>query len=81
MNKRGSIFLGITIGIFVFIMGVLFIPFLTDDVTTFRTAMNCNSTSISGGTMMSCLVSDLTIPYLIWFFCSLLIGFIGGSLK
>jgi len=81
MNKQGNIFWGATIGIFIFIMGVLFIPFIADDVTTFRTAMDCSNVSISGGAMLSCLAGDLTVPYLIWFFISLGIGYlIGGDL-
>jgi len=78
MNKKGSAFFGVAIGIVVFIFGVLFIPFLMDDVTTFRDAMSCSDTSISGGTMLSCLVGDATIPYLILFFISLSFGFIAG---
>lgn len=78
-SKKGSMFFGVGIGIFIYIMGVLFLPFLMDDVTTFRDAMDCTNVSITGGTMMSCLVSDLTIPYLIWFFISLALAFIVGS--
>jgi len=79
INKRGSVFFGVAIGLVVFIFGVLFIPFLMDDVSTFREAMSCEDTSISGGTMLSCLVADATIPYLIWFFISLALGFIVGA--
>jgi len=79
MNKKGSMFFGLAIGIFIFIMGVLFIPFLMDDVTTFRDAMDCSSDTISGGTMLSCLISDAAIPYLIFFFISLAFGFIMGA--
>jgi len=79
MNKRGSMFFGIAIGIAVWIFGVLLIPFLMSDVTTFRDAMSCSDTTISGGTMLSCLIGDVAIPYLIFFFISLAIGFIVGS--
>ena len=78
MNKKGSAFFGVAIGIVVYIFGVLFIPFIMDDVSTFRDAMSCEDTSITGGAMMSCLFSDATIPYLIWFFISLALGFIAG---
>lgn len=77
-NKKGSAFFGIGIGIVVFIFGVLFLPFIMDDVTTFREAMDCSDTSITGGTMLACLSGDLVIPYLIWFFISLSLGFIVG---
>lgn len=79
MNKKGSAFFGLAIGIVVYIMGVLFIPFLMDDVTTFRDAMSCSSSEITGGTMLSCLVADAAIPYLIWFIISLALGFIIGA--
>lgn len=80
MNKKGSIFFGVTIGLFLFVMGVLFIPFLTDDITTTRSDLDCsNSTAITGGTMISCLMVDALVPYLIWFFCSIAIGLIVGG--
>ena len=78
MNKKGSAFFGVAIGLVVYIFGVLFIPYLMDDVTTFRDAMSCNAPGISGGTMLSCLVASAAIPYLIWFFISLALGFIIG---
>jgi len=78
MNKRGSAFFGIAIGIVVFIFGVLFIPFIMDDVTTFRDAMDCSNTDITGGTMLSCLAGDAVVPYFIWLFISLSLGFIVG---
>jgi len=80
-NKRGNIFFGITIGIFVFMFGVLLIPFIVDDVDTFRTNMDCSNADISDASKLSCLFGDLTIPYFIWFFVSALIGFIGGSIR
>lgn len=78
-NKKGSAFFGIAIGIVIFIFGVLFLPFIMDDVTTYRDAMDCSNTDITGGTMLSCLVSDAIVPYLIWFFISLALGFIVGA--
>ena len=79
MNKRGALFLSIFIGIFIFAMGVLFIPFIVDDITTFRTGMDCTNASISDGSKLSCLGSDLAIPYLIWFFCSIAVGYLLGD--
>ena len=77
-NKRGSAFFGVVIAITIWTLSVLFIPFLMDDVTTFRDAMSCSSSDISGGTMLSCLAGDAAIPYLILFFISLSFGFIAG---
>lgn len=80
-NKRGSVFFGVGIGIFVYIMGVLILPFILDDVSTFRDAMDCSSSDITGGSMLSCLAGDLVIPYVVLFFISLALGFIAGSAK
>lgn len=81
MNKKGNIFTGITIALVVFVFGVLFLPFVTDDVVSVRTALDCtNSTGITAGTMVNCLMSDLVVPYLIWFMFSLALGFIAGAI-
>ena len=77
-NKKGSAFFGIGLGIVLFIFGVLFLPFILDDVSTFRDAMDCSNVDITSGTMLSCLVSDAVVPYWIWFFISLALGFIIG---
>ena len=79
INKRGSVFFGISLAIFIYIAGVLFMPFIMDDVTTFRDAMDCSGDDISNGTMISCLIGDATIPYLIWFFISLALGLVAGA--
>ncbi len=81
MNKKGSAFFGIAIGSFIYIMGVLFIPFIMDDIDTFRDNMDCTNSAISDGTKIACLGSDILIPYFIWFFISLLLGFVAGVLK
>ena len=77
-NKKGNIFLGITIALILWISGVLILPFLLDDVDTFRDVMSCTSSSISDGSKISCLFSDALIPFYIWFFASLTIGYIVG---
>ncbi len=81
MNKKGSMFLGIGLGIFMFIIGALILPYLTDDVSTFRVALNCsNSDSITNGAKLTCLFGGALIPYYIWLFTSLALGLvIGGS--
>lgn len=79
-NKRGSMFLGIALGLFMFIMGVLILPYLTDDVSVARTALSCaESESISGGNQLSCLFVGALVPYYIWFFSSLSIGLLIGG--
>ena len=81
LNKRGNFFFGFFIGIFIFIMGVLFIPYLTDDITTSRVALDCTNMSITDGTKLTCLGQDLVIPYIIWFFVSIALGYIFGELS
>lgn len=80
-NKKGNIFWGITIGFFLFAMGVLIIPFITDDITTARTGLDCSNSTISDGTKFTCLQHDLVVPYLIWFFVSIAIGYFMGVNK
>ena len=81
MNKRGNIFWGVTIGLFLFVVGVLVIPFFTDDITTTRTSLDCSNVAITGGTMIACLLTDLVVPYFIWFFVSLAVGIFAGVNK
>jgi len=80
MNKRGGIFLAVIIGLFIFVLGILFIPYFADDITTTRGDLSCSdSEGITGGTMLTCLLTDLVLPYFIWFLSSMLIGFILGK--
>ena len=79
-GKKGSVWLGVTIAIVVYIFGILFLPFIADDVDTFRINMNCSNSSITDSSKLACLVGDLTIPYFIWILVSIAIGFIVGGL-
>ena len=56
MNKRGNIFFGVTLAIVIFVFGVLFMPFLADDITTSRAGLDCTNSSISSGTKLNCLM-------------------------
>ena len=76
MNKKGAIFIGVIIGLIIYMSGVLFIPFLTDSVDETRAALDCTNTAISSGNKMTCLEIDLVIPYVIWLFISLALGII-----
>jgi len=78
MNKRGNVFFGVFVGLFLFATGVFVIPFLTDDITTTRSLLDCGNSTISDGTKLMCLQTDILIPYLIWFFTSLAVGYIIG---
>jgi len=81
MNKKGNVFFGATLGIVCFIVGVLIIPFFTDDITIARNNLDCTNVTITDGTKLTCLLGDMVIPYFIWFFASLAVGILGGINK
>lgn len=78
MNKRGNIFLGVAVFMIVWFFGVLFIPFITDDITTTRGLLDCSSNTISDGQKMTCLGVDFVIPYFIVFIISIALGYLVG---
>jgi hypothetical protein len=75
MNKKGqTLGLAVMTGIFVFIIGLMVVNFVMDEVTQFRVNMNCaNADSISDGTKLVCLVADTTVIYWIIIVFSILI--------
>ena len=81
MNKKGSIMLGIWIAIIIWVFGIFFLPFLADDITTTRSALDCTNSSISFGTKLNCLNVGITIPSFIWLLVSLALGLIIGGLR
>lgn len=81
MNKRANIFLAVVIGLAIWIFGVLFIPFITDDISTSRLSLDCTNMDISDGAKLNCLAVDLVIPYFIWFIISLALGYIIGGFR
>ena len=67
-NKRGqTLMVALMIGIFVFMMAMVFIDPIKDVITTSRGAsqLDCTNSSISDGTKMTCLLVDLVLPYFI----------------
>ncbi len=80
MNKQGNAFIGIILAVFIYMMGVLVIPFFQDDIVQTRIDLDCTNLSISDGTKMTCLVVDTAIPYYIWLFLSVALGFIASKL-
>lgn len=65
-NKRGqTLMMSIITAIFIFIIGFIFVNFIMTDVTTFRTAMDCNNASISDGSKLTCLMGDSVVIYTI----------------
>ena len=80
MNKRGNLGVTIIVSITFFIVGLMFINFLTPEVTNVRasvTGLDCSSaTTISDGTKLTCLAIDLLIPYFILLIFSAVGGYI-----
>lgn len=81
MNKKGNLFLGFWLGLFIFVSGVLILPFLMDDIDTTRIDLNCYSEDISVGNKLTCLNFSFIVPLFIWFICSACIGLWIGGLK
>ena len=81
-NKKGNISLAILSALAVFICGFLFINFLTPEIDTFRTAMDCSSVAtITDGQKLVCLGGGLVVPYFIIGLISLAIGGITARLR
>lgn len=78
MNKKGNIFLSIFVALFLFATGVLIMPFLADDITDARDNLNCSNVDISDGNKLICLSVSGIMPYFIWFFTSLSVGYLIG---
>jgi len=82
MNKKGSIYLGLALGLMIWITGVLILPFITGDVTTVRVALNCATPlEITSGNKLSCLFVGGLVPYYIWFFSSMALGILIGGFR
>lgn len=78
MNKRGNMFFGLAIFFLIYVFGVLFIPFITDDITTTRTDLDCTNSSITDGAKLNCLLTDVLTPYFILFILASAGAFLTG---
>lgn len=78
MNKKGNIFMGVAITLIVYIFGILFLPFIIDDITNSRTDLDCTNTDISDGSKLTCLAISGLAPYFIWLVISIALGFLAG---
>ena len=78
MKKKGNIFFGFMVALIIWIAGILMLPFIVDDLSTFRVDMDCSNSSISNASKITCLTGDAVIPYFIWTLASLALGFIVG---
>jgi len=66
-KKSQAAMVGLMIGIFILMMGLIFIDPIKDVITEVRgtTQLDCSNSTISDGNKMTCLVVDLTLPYFI----------------
>lgn len=79
-NKKGNIYFGFAMGMFIFVFGVLFLPYILDVIDVSRVDLNCASPElISDGIKLTCLAISGVVPYYIWFFISTFIGYLIGS--
>lgn len=62
-KKGGSILLGIVSGLMIFMVGMLLVNFLKTDIDTARIDLDCTNSSITDGTKLTCLGTDIAIPY------------------
>jgi hypothetical protein len=68
MNSKGqTAILGLMIGVFVFMMAMVFIDPLKDVISEARgtSQLDCSNSSISDGTKATCLLVDIILPYFI----------------
>ena len=65
MNKKGSGMFVVIMAFMIFMAGMVFMNFITPEVTTARTAMDCTNSTISDGAKVTCLGVYLVAPYII----------------
>ena len=81
MNSKGqTMFIAILIACMIFFAGVIVVNFLKDDITTARNALDCTNSTISDGTKLTCLGTDIVVPYFIIIFLSAAGGLIAAKL-
>lgn len=76
INKKGqTLFLGILIGVMLFIFGMLFLNYVKPEVSTAKIiGLDCTNPNISDGNKVACLGVDLVMPLLIFAIVSVGIG-------
>lgn len=80
MGKKGQVYLGIVLALFIWASGIMFIPYFTDMIDAQRIDLQCTTSSIAGYIKMMCLVTDAWIPYFIYALLVLALGLIVGGL-
>lgn len=80
MNNKGQLtFISIMVALMIFVSGMLFITFFELEVDVLQNSSNLdcdNVTGITDGTKISCLLSELVVPY----FILIILSFVGGIL-
>jgi len=80
-NKGQSLGLAILTSIVFLILGLMFVNFLTPEISDFRSNLDCtNAANISDGTKLTCLLVDTTVVYWIVIVFSVVIGGITSRL-
>lgn len=77
MNKAGqTIGFAVLWAVIIFMVGILILPFIGDEVTraTGTDQLDCNNSTISDGTKLTCLEVDIIIPY----FLIMIISIVGS---
>lgn len=73
MNKKGNIYASIMVAIIIFMVGMIVVNFISPEITTTYTDLNCAAPA-TDGTKVLCLVVDTVLPY----FFILVLSLIGG---
>lgn len=81
-KKSQTALVGLMIGIFIFMMAMVFIDPLSDVITEARdnSQLDCSNSSISDGKKMTCLMVDLILPYFIGVILAVAGGWIGAKI-
>jgi hypothetical protein len=80
INKKGQLGLTIISIIFFWIIAFACVNFIMPEATTASAALNCDSSTISGGNMFLCLMVDTTVGYFIITIISVVLGAITARL-
>ena len=75
-NKTGSIYSIILIAFMIFVVGMIIVNFITPEITTARTQLNCDDSTITDGAKLLCLNVDISLVYFILLVLSLTVGVI-----
>lgn len=75
-KKSQQIFIGVMTSVMLFIVLVVLIQPIKDEVTDARTTLNCTSPTITTGTKASCILCDWYLPYFIAAGIAVSVGFI-----